>query len=103
MSSTIGPGAARDDRAYLAAKKRADALLGFYIHLLAYVSVNIALFVINVLTRNDGGYWWFYWPLAGGGVGLLVHALVAFGGVFSGGWRERKAAQLYERGRRNRT
>jgi hypothetical protein len=103
MSSTIGPGAARDDRAYLAAKKRADALLGFYIHLLAYVSVNIALFVINVLTRNDGGYWWFYWPLAGGGVGLLVHALVAFGGVFSGDWRERKAAQLYERGRRNRT
>jgi hypothetical protein len=67
MSSNIGPGADRDDRAYLAAKKRVDALLGFYIHLLAYVSVNLALFVINVLTRNDGGYWWFYWPLAGGG------------------------------------
>ena len=57
--------------------------------------------MINLLTKGDGGSWWFYWPLAGWGIGLALHVLVTFGGVFSDEWKERKAAQIYERTRRH--
>lgn len=87
----------REDRAYKAAAKRAEELQGFYIHLLVYAVVNAGLFAINALSRGDGGNWWFYWPLAGWGVGLVIHALATFGGIFGEDWKERKAAQLYER------
>ena len=91
----------RDENRYEAAEKRAEDLQGFYTHLLVYGVVNLGLFVINLLTKGDGGTWWFYWPLAGWGIGLAVHALVTFGGVFSDDWKERKAAQIYERTRRH--
>lgn len=89
-----------DERAYQAARERAEMLQGYYIHLLVYAVVNTGLFLINLLTKGDGGAWWFYWPLAGWGVGLGVHTVVTFGGVFSNEWRERKTVQLYERSRR---
>lgn len=47
---------------------------GFYIHLAAYVLVNALLVGINLATTPDR--WWFYWPLAGWGVGILAHAAV---------------------------
>ena len=89
-----------DESRYEAAEKRAEDLQGFYTHLLVYGVVNLGLFVINLLTKGDGGTWWFYWPLAGWGIGLAIHALVTFGGVFSDDWKDRKAAQIYERTRR---
>jgi hypothetical protein len=70
----------QEQQRYDRAHARVQALKGFYIHASAYVLVNIALFVINVLV---GGGWWFYWPLLGWGIGLGVHALAVFG--FSGG------------------
>ena len=88
-----------DDRAYQAAQKRAEELQGFYIHLLVYLVVNAGLFTINALSKGDGGNWWFYWPLAGWGIGLVIHSLATFGGVFGEGWKERKAARIYERSR----
>ena len=91
----------RDDDAYEAAQKRAEELQGFYIHLLIYVVVNLGLFLINVLTKGDGGNWWFYWPLAGWGIGLGVHALAVFAGVFGEDWKQRKTDQLYERARKS--
>lgn len=87
-----------EDHAYEVAHKRAEELQGYYIHLSVYVAVNLGLFLINALTR-DGGTWWFYWPMLGWGIGLVVHTLVTFGGVFSDEWRERKARQLYEKER----
>lgn len=86
-----------DEPAYKAAAERAEMLQGYYIHLLVYVVVNVGLFLINLLTRGQGGTWWFYWPLAGWGIGLAVHTLVVFSGVFSEGWKERKTAELYRR------
>jgi 2TM domain-containing protein len=86
------------DPAYRSAEKRAEELQGFYIHLLVYVAINTGLFLINLLTR-DGGGWWFYWPLAGWGIGLAIHALATFAGVFSESWKERKAAEIYDRTR----
>jgi hypothetical protein len=103
MSQTMAPRSERrseeDERAYREAKERATALQGFYVHLLVYVVINTGLFTINAVTHGQGGTWWFYWPLLGWGVALLIHGLTTFAGVFSTGWRDRKAMQLYERER----
>jgi len=58
------------------AKQKAQAIKGFYQHLLVYVLVNILLFVINLL--KSPGSWWFYWPLLGWGIGVIAHGLRAF-------------------------
>jgi hypothetical protein len=83
---------------YEAAKRRAQELQGFYIHLIVYVVVNAGLFAINAITRHGGG-WWFYWGTAGWGIGLLVHAASLLR-VFSPDWVERKAREAIERGKK---
>jgi hypothetical protein len=100
--STQEPGTPSSDRApdesdvrYEAAKQRAQNLQGFYIHLIVYLVVNAGLFAINAITRGSGG-WWFYWPLAGWGVGLLVHAATLMR-VFSPDWVEKKAREAVNR------
>ena len=70
-----------NQEAYQRAKKRAEAKLGFYIHLAVYIAVNILLIIINLSTSTQ--YFWFKWPLIGWGIGVLFHALSVF--VFSGG------------------
>ena len=99
MSTELEPQMRRDDAAYEAALERAETLQGYYIHLLVYAVVNTGLFFINLLTKGDGGGWWFYWVLAGWGIGLVIHTMVVVAGVFSEGWKERKAEELYRRGR----
>lgn len=85
-----------DDPAYRAAVKRAEELQGYWIHLLVYLVVNTGLFTINALSRGGDGDWWFYWPLAGWGIGLIIHTLVTFTGVFGESWKARKATEIYE-------
>lgn len=69
----------KNQEAYQRAKKRVGAKLGFYIHLIAYMTVGIILIIINLSTPSD--YLWFIWPLLGWGIGVLFHALAIF--VFS--------------------
>ena len=66
---------------YQNAKKRVEALKGFYTHLTVYVLVNLLLFTVDVLTSPDS--LWFYWPLMGWGIAVALHALRVFG---SGRW-----------------
>jgi hypothetical protein len=106
MTQTMEPGTGstteEDERAYRSAKERATALQGFYVHALVFVVVNAGLFAINALTKGEDGNWWFYWPLLGWGIALLIHGLTTFASVFSTDWRDRKALELYERDRRHR-
>ena len=67
-------------KAYKKAKKRAEAKIGFYIHLAVYIAVNIVLITINLLTSPQ--YIWFKWPLIGWGIGVFFHAMGVF--VFTG-------------------
>ncbi len=69
-----------DHEAYNRAKKRAEAKLGFYVHLSVYIVVCTLLVVINLFTSPD--QMWAIWPLMGWGIGLLFHALSVF--VFHG-------------------
>lgn len=91
----------REDVAYKTALKRAEMLQGYYIHLLVYAVVNAGLFLINLLTRGEDGSWWFVWPLAAWGIAVVINTLVVFAGVFTEGWREHKADELYRRSRQH--
>ena len=71
----------KNQKTYLRAKKRVEAKIAFYLHLAAYIVVNLLLIVINIATSTD--YLWFKWPLLGWGIAIGFHALMTF--VFSGG------------------
>lgn len=88
-----------DEERYDRARKRVDALKGFYFHLASFIVVNIGLFIIDLLTGDD---WWFYWALIGWGIGILWHArsLFVFAGRAGGDWERRKIREFMEKDER---
>ena len=80
----------------LAAKRRVAALKGFYIHLTAFVLVNIGLTAINIGTGSE---WWVQWVWLGWGIGIIAHALAVFGrgSNIVSDWEKRKVRQLLEK------
>ena len=56
---------------YQKAKEQVAALRGFYGHLVVYLVVNLGLFLINMTTSR--GSLWFYWPLMGWGIAIILH------------------------------
>ena len=89
-----------DDREqrYQRAQKQVKKLKGFYEHLATFISVNVMLLVINLLTSPES--LWFVWPLMGWGVGLFSHAVSVYGLFGRGGrrWEERKIQEIMLRG-----
>ena len=83
---------------YQEAKTRVEEIKGFYIHLVTYLLVNAALVVINLLLSPE--YFWFIWPIIGWGVGLIIHAISVFGGLWGRSWEERKIKEIMEREKR---
>lgn len=61
-----------DDRAV----QRVEEKMGLYIHLTAYVLVNVLLVTINIVRTPEAI--WFYWPLGGWGLGIALHAWRVF-------------------------
>ena len=57
-------------------KKRVEAKIGFFIHLLVYLLVNVMLIVINLATSSD--QIWSTGPLLGWGIGLFFHGAGVF-------------------------
>ena len=82
---------------YRAARERAEQVQGVLIHLLVYTVVNAGLVIIDALA-GDG--WWFFWPLMGWGIGLLLHVVVVFLPVFGTDWVDRRARRAMESGQR---
>lgn len=92
----------QEDQSYKAAQKRVKDIKGFYIHLLVYVFVNIALIVAdsNFTPFGDSGleisnfYTAFFW-----GIGLAAHFASVFGpGLILGKkWEEKKIRELMEK------
>ena len=62
------------------ARARAEAKLGFYIHLAVYCAVNTMLFLIWFFTNPTTGFFfpWFLFPLVFWGIGLVAHYLTTF-------------------------
>ena len=60
-----------------AAIARLEKKREFWSHLFVYAAVN-ALLVVVWATTNSGGYFWPVWPIAGWGIGLVMHAFETF-------------------------
>jgi hypothetical protein len=71
------------------ARKRAGAKMGWYIHALVYIAVNIGL----ALLAGMHGRNWAIFPALGWGLGLLMHGLVVFATLPGGSLRERLVAR----------
>jgi hypothetical protein len=83
-----------EEEKYNLAKKRVNEIRGFYVSLTIYIIVNITLFLIWFF--NGRGYPWFFWPLGGWGIGIILHMLNVF--VFGkGNWEQRKIKEIMDK------
>ncbi|MBC5836616.1 2TM domain-containing protein [Flavobacterium muglaense] len=89
-----------DDR-YYKARKRVDEIKGFYGNLISYVAVNLGLLVLNLVTSPE--YLWFFWPLLGWGLGVLIHGMKVFNFMpFLGkDWEQQKIKEFMEKEKEN--
>lgn len=82
------------------AHKRAGAKLGWYVHAIVYVLVNLFIFAIS--QYGFGSRPWSIYPLLGWGLGLALHGFSVFLlGAGGGGVRQRLVAQERERLKRH--
>lgn len=82
----------------------AKARVGFRVHLLVYIAVNLFLIAIWYVTTQTtfGGAtptadesFWPIWPEMGWGVGLLIHGFVVYGGGVN--WQRREEERLRQK------
>ncbi|RLL45494.1 histidine kinase [Oceanobacillus piezotolerans] len=92
-----------EDKSYERAKKRMENLKSFYIHLAVFILFNSMLFLINFLSYEESGHWWFLYPLLGWGIGLASHGIsVASFGIFGPDWEEKKIQEYIEKEKRTK-
>jgi hypothetical protein len=82
------------------ARKRAGAKLGWYIHAVVYVLVN--LFIFTMSQYAFGHRPWSVMPLMGWGLGLALHGISVFVLGAGEGLRERMLQKERERLQRER-
>ncbi len=75
------------------ARRRAGAKLGWYVHALAYISVNLLLALLSAMS----GKHWAVFPAVGWGLGLAIHGLVVFVVTGGAGLHERLVQRERER------
>ena len=66
----------KEDKIYKAAKQRAFAKIGFYIHLTVFVFAISAQAAINLLFTPQ--FLWFLFPFFGWGIGVAIHGAIIF-------------------------
>ena len=78
---------------------RVRALRGFFSHLTAFVIINFVLFIIDSTTPGPA---WFYAPLIGWGMLVVLHGLHAYELLpwTTQDWEARKVRELIESRRR---
>lgn len=82
---------------YLKAKKRVEEIKGFYGNLASYVLVNLGLLALNLWTSPH--QLWFYWPLFGWGIGVVIHGIKVFNyaPLIGKEWEERKIKEFMDK------
>ncbi|UCD08096.1 MAG: 2TM domain-containing protein [Dehalococcoidales bacterium] len=66
-----------EEELYEEAKRRVEAKRKFYRNLAAYVVVNVLLIIIWAFPAG-GGYQWFWFPLGGWGLFILLEYIQVF-------------------------
>ena len=86
----------QNEARYYSAKKKVNEIKGFYGNLASYIFVNVILLVINLVTSPE--YLWFFWPLLGWGIGVIVHGMVVFQWLpfFGKDWEEKKINEFMD-------
>lgn len=84
-----------EDRYYIA-KKKVEKIKGFYGNLVSYILVNIILLIINLVTSPE--YLWFFWPMLGWGIGVIVHGMAVFEWLpfFGKDWEDKKIKEFMD-------
>jgi len=77
---------------YSRASKKVEKIKIFYTHLTAYFTVVPFLIFVNYMTF--WGFHWFWFPMFGWGIGLLIHGSVTFG--TGSDWEKRKIKELMD-------
>ena len=80
------------------ARRRVGMKMGFYIHALVFVLVNVGLVALNLAV---GGTRWAHFPAFGWAVGLAIHGIVVFARAQGYALREAMLEREMQRLRRN--
>ncbi len=85
-----------EEKRYLKAKEKVEAIKGFYGNLIAYCAVIPFLWWLNFRTTD---FLWAFFPTIGWGFGLTMHGMEAFGynPLWGKRWEERKIKELMEK------
>jgi hypothetical protein len=91
----------------IAIRRRVHRIAEFYRHMMVYIFVIGALWILNAATVYSSTQpvrwhsWWAVWPMLGWGIGLLAHgiAVLPVWTFFSPEWEERKVKEFMERER----
>ena len=85
-----------EDKRYIKAKEKVQAIKGFYTNVLSYIIVIPILAYINYRTTD---FPWVIFPMLGWGFGVLAHGMEAYGySPFTGRkWEERKMREFMEK------
>jgi len=84
------------DDNYVRARNHVEELKGFYYGLISYCFVIPFLIFINY--RTSWSFQWFWFPMFGWGIGLIIHAFKVFvnNGAFGRQWEERKLKEFMQ-------
>lgn len=69
----------------------------FYLVLGIWLALSVMWFLIDIL--DDGRLNWFFWPMVGTGVGVLITGIVLLGvgGLFGPDWEQREVDKYLRR------
>ncbi len=79
--------------AYRKAARRVKDLKGFYSNLISYCVVIPFLIFVNLYTSPK--YFWFWWPMLGWGLSLVLNAVKIFG--ISSNWEEKQIQKILDK------
>lgn len=94
IMNTSTPSQSKFDDSYVRARSHVEELKKFYGSLISYFFFIPFFIFINYWTSWD--FKWFWFPIAGWGIGLVIHAIKVFfnDGSFGRNWEKRKIEQF---------
>ncbi|OEK07558.1 histidine kinase [Flavivirga aquatica] len=84
------------DESYVRARNHVDELKGFYYSLVSYIFVMPFLIFINY--KTSWNFQWFWFPMFGWGIGIVIQAFRVFvnNGAFGRNWEKRKMEEFMQ-------